>query len=240
MLRLASSETIIKGILDHKDLASIWKDVPSSYHTLLLECAEKLDLIFNASMHQSKIASLDHVTHPMSLVPFALEESPDVTAMSKFESVKLKIVPSFSFDRIWTFSQIPSDFFSKILVKILQSTNPNFFWKNGLVTYDDTYCLCLDYSFATSTLHLSIRGSENCKSLARLFVQIISIFLSQRYSQCVKKVMVPCPHHLQEGLAFYSFELSELEHLVSQGIMYAYCDDYVANRIGNDDVIISH
>lgn len=142
--------------------------------------------------------------------------------------------------RIFEFSFLPLEFFSRVIVRLLQvkGVQGTLFWKNGvlfqmssqncnqkcIISYDE-------YSYKLFIrVRISTEGDESAQSHGMLFrhvIEVVEVLLESYYPRLVQSTnrMVPCTHCLsRNSLNPFIFSYVQCIDAVTSGKDYLYCN----------------
>jgi leucine-rich repeat kinase 2 len=207
------------GVLQHSALPQIWREptYPATIHPLLLTLLQKFEICFNLG----RDSSLFPVLLPHERPDFELLWPPLERYLAEETNVQ--------FDRIYQFDFVPPGLVSRLIVRLLHSSEGKRYWRNGaLVEQPNRNHALVEFFPTLKQLSIKVRGKVALKpaDLLRTITETFETLLTSWYNINRFGKSVPCRHCLLNRLeqpTVFSYE--ELEDMAAREQWMVHCQN---------------
>ncbi|XP_064626432.1 uncharacterized protein LOC135487048 [Lineus longissimus] len=192
------------GYLDHKDIATIWKDYDSELHDWLLRLTELFDLTF-------PLADQD-----VNVVPCLLPQTePEIEWPTKKEGVRKA-------EMLYRFESLPAGLFNRAQVRLYQFSDGSSMWKRGSVLRKNDHMAAITMEGESEVL---VRAQGTRPENMILLVHEVFEGLILEFFRGVKyEYLMPCPDCLKADAKHPTmFPSSVLRRAVEMKAMHLQC-----------------
>lgn len=219
-----NSEYIKNGFLAPNDVPNLLSDYPSFIQEFVINLLSQFNVLHKLSDHHYLIPSMVTQSRPHSEL------------RSKWPSV----IEEIEHHRIFEFSFLPFEFFSRVIVRLLLVSGVHgvLFWKNG-VLFELSSQNCIQKSILTYDenkykLYIRVRVTQTIDDsgsfgmLFRHVIEVVEVLLESYYPRLVQSTqrLIPCTHCIaRSAISPYLFPYVQCIESVTSGILHLYCNE---------------